>query len=228
MQVSENSATIATFLGAGPATIETVQALSQRASILVAVDGGATHAEVAGLRPDMIVGDFDSLPIPLPAALQGVPTRQISDQDSTDFDKALRTIDADLYLCAGFTDGRIDHLLACFHSLLRRPERRVILVSDSDAITLLPPRIVLQLAAGTRVSVFPMKPGGARSTGLRWPLNGLSLAPDAVISTSNAASCGDVEIVADAPHSLLILPRVHLDLLISALLQTERWPENGP
>ncbi len=223
MQASENSATIATFLGAGPATIATVRSVGAKASILVAVDGGVAHAADAGLRPDVILGDFDSLPSPFPDSLQGVTRRQITDQDSTDFDKALRSIEADLYLCAGFTDGRIDHLLACFHSLLKRPERQAVLVSESDVVTLLPPKISIDLVSGARVSVFPLKAGETRSQGLKWPLDGLALHPGGVVSTSNEAVGGPVRLLADGPHSLLILPRKYLDPLVSALIQSPRW-----
>ncbi|MEM9394272.1 MAG: thiamine diphosphokinase [Pseudomonadota bacterium] len=224
MQASENAATIATLLGAGPATIQTVRALYEKSSILAAVDGGVAHAAAAGLRPDIILGDLDSLPIPLPDSMQNVPKRHLTDQESTDFDKALRTIEARLYLCAGFTDGRIDHQLACFHSILKHPERQVILVSESDVVMLLPPQIALSLEAGTRVSVFPMKPGFARSVGLKWPLDGLALAPDSLVSTSNAALGGAIEISSDGPCCLLILPRQNLDVLVSAVLQSPPWP----
>jgi len=226
MQPKENAATIVTLFGAGPATIEGARALAARSAILLAVDGGVEHALRAKLRPDMILGDFDSLPAILPPDLADVPRRHMRDQDSTDFDKALRSVEGDLYLCAGFLDGRTDHTLACFHSLLKRPERRAILVSQTDLVTLLPPRLALNMPAGARVSVFPMKPASARSTGLRWPLDGLALGPDETIATSNAATGGPVVIESDAPHLLLILPAAYLDQLIASFLQcTQGWSD---
>jgi thiamine pyrophosphokinase len=223
MQDNENPATIATLLGAGPATIETAQTLARISAILVAADGGVAHAQHAGLVPDLILGDFDSLPTPFPPEFSHVRQHHMHDQDSTDFDKALRSVSADLFLCAGFLDGRTDHTLACFHSLLARPQQRAILVSESDAIMLLPARLEIALPPGTRVSVFPLKPGQARSSGLRWPLDDLLLEPGVIISTSNAAKGGLLVLEAEQPTLLLILPRCHLERLIASALQSAPW-----
>lgn len=223
MQSDETTATIATLLGAGPATIQTVQDLAARSAILVAVDGGAQHAIDAELVPDTIVGDFDSLPNPLPPGFAQVPRLNLQDQDRTDFDKALEASSADIYLCAGFLDGRIDHTLACLDSLLRWPSRRAFLVSETDVVVLMPPQISLELPLGTRISIYPLKPASARSEGLRWPLDPLDLAPGADISTSNEAEGGNVFLSTDKPHLLLGLPRAFLDPLIVAVLKSRPW-----
>ncbi|WP_425091863.1 thiamine diphosphokinase [Tropicimonas sp. S265A] len=223
MQLTENTATILTLLGAGPATIDTVHAVFRHGAILVAADGGVRHAAAAGLVPDQILGDLDSLPEPFPAEFADVPRHHIADQDSTDFDKALRSVSADLYLCAGFLDGRTDHTLACLHTLVMRADKRILLVSETDVIMHMPRRIALDLPEDTRVSLFPMRPVQATSDGLRWPLADVDLAPDSQISTSNAATGGRTRIRADRPGLLLILPREHLGKLIPVLLKTPVW-----
>lgn len=226
MQNKGNPATIATLFGAGPATIATVERVAERGAILVAADGGLALADAAGLTPNLVVGDFDSLPDPMPGRLADVSMRHIADQDSTDFDKALQSVAADLYLCAGFLDGRTDHTLACLSSLVALPWRRAILVSETDVICLLPRKLRLELPRGTRVSVFPMLAGQARSTGLRWPLDGLSLAPGRTISTSNMAQGGVLTLESDHPHLILVLPAAFLDDLMHALLQSPVWPSD--
>lgn len=223
MKSEENMATIATLLGAGPATIETVQALAARSAILVAVDGGAQHAADALCTPDSILGDFDSLPAATSTAFSDIPRLHLPDQARTDFDKALEATSADLFLCAGFLDGRLDHTLACLDTLLKWPQKRAILVSGKDVIVLMPPEITLDLPNSTRVSVMPLKTASAQSTGLRWPLDSLDLAPGAEISVSNEATGGDVTLRTAQPHLLLILPRDFLDPLVAAVLQSPGW-----
>jgi thiamine pyrophosphokinase len=80
------------------------------------------------------------------------------------------------------------------------------------------------VAVGTRVSLFPMRPVRCRSDGLKWPLDGIDFAPDGMVGTSNEATA-PVQLEAEAPGMLLILPKAHLGLLVSQLLQTpEGWP----
>ncbi|MDD5628740.1 MAG: hypothetical protein PHU21_06725, partial [Elusimicrobia bacterium] len=64
--------------------------LARRADLVVCADGGARHAVRLGLRPDVVVGDMDSLPRPLPRAWRGVSFLCDFDEDSSDFEKALR------------------------------------------------------------------------------------------------------------------------------------------
>ena len=76
--------------------------------------------------------------------------------------------------------------------------------------------LALPLAAGEVVSLFPLSPVRGRSTGLRWPIDGLDMAPDGRVGTSNRAE-GPVTLEVDGPGMLVILPRHCLDLVIRAL-----------
>jgi thiamine pyrophosphokinase len=49
---------------------------------------------------------------------------------------------------------------------------------------------------------------------LRWPIDGLAFHPAEYIGTSNAATGGAVEIEADRPGLLVILPRSELDAAV--------------
>jgi len=89
-------------------------ALARRASLVVAADGGANAALRAGVRPDVVIGDLDSL---LPASarrLAGARIIRIARQDNTDLEKALDFIAADTpsrVMIAGATGGRLDFTL---------------------------------------------------------------------------------------------------------------------
>ena len=132
-----HSAETVTLVGAGLATENAIQRCLKLAPQLIAADGGAQLCLDEGLRPSTVIGDLDSL-----KDLSGLPEdaiRHIPEQDTTDFDKALRSIEAPLILGAGFTGLRMDHYLACLNTLVRRPDRRCILLGDSDIAFLLPP-----------------------------------------------------------------------------------------
>ena len=67
------------------------------------------------------------------------------------------------------------------------------------------------------VSVFPLRRVQARSTGLEWKLDGLTMQPGGQIGTSNRA-LGPVEIWVDQPGLLALVPRHHLAAVMQALL----------
>lgn len=206
-----------TLLGGGELSPGTVSELLTVAPNLVACDGAAARALAMGLTPDLVVGDMDSLDETTRARLDPATLHIIEEQDSTDFDKALRSIDAPLVLGAGFMGGRLDHELACYNALVRHGDRRCILVGEEDICFHAPRPVGLTLTPGTRVSLFPMAELAVSATGLAWPLDRLALAPWGRIGTSNAAVEHRVEIMPDGRGLLVILPRAALAAAIEAL-----------
>ena len=83
----------------------------------------------------------------------------------------------------------------------------MVLVGGEDLCFLCPPELAIDLAAGTRVSLFPMGPVRARSRrGCAGRSTGLAFDPTGRIGTSNAATGGAVRLGFDAPRMLVILP----------------------
>ncbi|MGR3464370.1 thiamine diphosphokinase [Limimaricola sp.] len=211
-----------TLLGGGALGADDLALALARAPLLVAADGGARHAAAAGQAPRAVIGDMDSLGDA--AARFADRLHEIVEQDSTDFDKALRNIDAPLVLAVGFTGGRLDHELAAFHGLVARPERRCLLIGAESLVFLCPPEIALDLAPGTPFSLFPMGGVGCASRGLRWPTYGIDFAPALRVGTSNEVT-GPVMLRCDAPLMLGLAPRSALDAVIAALRAAPRgWP----
>lgn len=185
------------------------------APVVAAADGGADAALAHGLMPAAVWGDFDSLS---QAARQAIPAQNlhhITEQNSTDFEKCLGHIRAPLVLALGFSGARQDHFLAALTTLARRVGPPTILLAGDDAITLCPPRIALDLPPGTRLSLYPMGRASGGSTGLAWPIDGLTFAPDLRTGTSNR-STGPVTLTVEGPM-LLILPRSQLGVLAASL-----------
>ncbi len=206
-----------TLVGGGAVLDGDLGTCLQLAPGLVAADGGANYCVANQLLPDVVIGDMDSCS---GLALRGIPSDRlhpINEQDSTDFDKALRNIDAPLVLGVGFMGGRIDHELACYNALVRHPDRACVLLGAEDIVFLAPASLDLPLQPGTRVSLFPMCSVEGRSRGLRWPIDGLAMSPGAKIGTSNEA-IGNVHLEFTTPGMLVILPRACLREVVRALL----------
>jgi len=211
------------LVGGGPVDAAGLHRLAGRCAHLVAADGGARACLAAGLMPDLVIGDFDSIDAVTRAAIPAGRLHRIAEQDSTDFYKCLSRIDASLVLATGFAGGRMDHLLAVFNTLSGLPARRCIVVGTEDLCLLAPPELRLDVAPGTTVSLFPMGRVTGTSRGLNWPIAGLDFAPDGQIGTSNVAT-GPVALSLTRPRMLLLLPADCLDPVIDALAGAPGWP----
>ena len=218
-----HAATPVTLLGGGalgPGDLDLALSLAPR---LVAADGGAVAALAAGHMPEAVYGDMDSLDLATRDLIPPARLHTIAEQDSTDFDKALRHISAPVVLAAGFTGDRVDHELAVYHGLVAHAERRCIVLGARDLVVHAPPALALDLPAGTRVSLFPLSEVSGTSAGLDWPIDGLRFHPARRVGTSNRATGGRLTLGFDAPGMLLIVPRDHLAALIAAVAGASVW-----
>ena len=205
-----------TLIAGGPVTAQDLRIALRLAPYLVAADSGADRALALGVEPRAVIGDFDS--ISQAAQMRLDPTRlfPIREQETTDFAKALRNIKAPFVIALGALGGRVDHELAVLNALISIPQP-CILLGKQDVVFAAPPQISLRLRLGDRLSLFPLAAVQGRSTGLRWPLEGISFAPNGAIGTSNEVSEPRVTLTFDAPGMLVILPRNRLDVAITAL-----------
>ena len=191
---------------------------------VVAADSGADWLRSVGRLPDALIGDLDSVSDSTRAALPEGAVHHIAEQNSTDFDKAVRSIAAPLIVGIGFLGGQVDHLLAVMTVMARYPDRAIMLVGDHDVVAHVPPKIDLPLTKGTRVSLYPMRAVSGTSVGLHWPIDGLDLSPGERVGTSNRAD-GSVSLTAQGPGLLLILPLSERSVLERALMQADGlWP----
>lgn len=207
-----------TLVGGAPAGARDLALALRLAPCLVAADGGADRALAAGLMPRAVIGDFDSISSAARVAIPADRLHPMAEQETTDFDKALRSVVAPFMLALGFSGARIDHGLAVFNALVRHADRRCLLLGAQDVVFLCPPEITLQMRPGDRLSLFPMGPVAGTSRGLRWPVDGVRFAPDGATGTSNAVTDPVVRLAFDAPRMLVILPRARLRSALAALV----------
>lgn len=206
-----------TLVGGGPVAPERLALALALAPEAVAADAGGDVPLPGGAAFRAVIGDMDSLADPARLAAAGVPLHTLAEQESTDLEKCLYSVEAPFYLGVGFLDGRLDHTLAALTALTRRPAGRVLLAGAEDVAFLCLPRWQIALAPGTRVSLWPLAPVGGRSEGLRWPIDGLAFRPDALGGTSNEATGGPVRLQVDAPRLIVILPAECLGVAVASL-----------
>jgi thiamine pyrophosphokinase len=185
-------------------------------ALLVAADSGLELAEDAGLMPDWVIGDMDSLGRPerLERYPAGSVIRHAADKDYTDTELALALLwenGCDAAWIAGGGGGRLDHLFG-IRELFERgrfPSRWVTAHEDMHCIDggVEAGRILkLHLTPGHIVSVFPLGPGPwkAYSTGLKWPLDNVRWERGGC-GLSNIAKAGEIEICAGLGRFMVVL-----------------------
>jgi len=158
--------------------------LAKQAEIIIAADSGLLNTENAGITPDWIIGDMDSVDVSL---LKKYPAEKIlrfpSDKDFTDTELALNLLwkkNCDAIWIAGGGGGRLDHLLA-IRSLFEREKFPQRWITNTDDIYCLDASgrfsgINIDLPVNSIVSVFPLGAGEWKieSRGLKWPLNNVA------------------------------------------------------
>lgn len=157
-----------------------IRRLARRCRVIICADGGARHARRMGLVPDVVVGDMDSLPRPLPRNWTRTLYWCDFNENSSDFDKALefmgRTGCGRLYV-AGLFGGRLDHCMVNLSLARRYGARESLVVVDRGMAALLGPgRYRLGLRRGQRLSLLAVAPRTRLSvTGARYPLRHAAL-----------------------------------------------------
>lgn len=181
---------------------------SDGVDLVVAADAGADTAVALGLRPDLAVGDFDSIGPGGLARLRaaGIPIEAApAAKDESDTELAILAAirrGADVLTIVGGLGGRPDHLLANI-GLLAHPVlagRRVELIDDRTRITLIqgPGERELVGRLDDLVSLLPVGPGvdGVTTTGLGWRLDDepLPVGPARGLSNVRTASLAGVAV----------------------------------
>lgn len=147
----------------------------KRSEFFVCADGGANYAAEMGERPDLIIGDLDSIKATTVRKFQSVTTRRISDQNSTDMEKALAWLIRKNYtdiVVLGATGGRVDHLAGNLSALGKFSKRaNITFIDESGEMRAVGSETVVDAMPGTIISLIPLsKCEGIVTHGLKWDL----------------------------------------------------------
>lgn len=158
---------------------------------IMAVDGGFAHLEKIGVKPNMAIGDFDSLGY-VPRGLRVV--RKSPHKDESDMELALMRAKAqrfDTVYIFGALGGRTDHTLANLQLFALYAEKgiSVVAIDNNAQLTFLVGPDLLEIPAcesGT-LSIFAMTDEckGVFERGLEWELEDYTLTNRTSLGLSN-------------------------------------------
>ncbi len=195
--------------GEGPAP-ERARSLVRQGDLLIAADSGLRALKAAGLEPSLVAGDMDSVD---PRELEGITEDRVMRfphaKDESDTELCLRLAwerGCDWTAVMGGGGGRLDHLAALLGLFERVRAPNAWYLRDERA-TRIEGEIGFSAEAGTRISILPLgsEPLRMKSSGLRWPLDGLEF-PRGFTSLSNEAAGGEARIVVESGKALLVTP----------------------
>ena len=184
------------ILGSAPVDPDLLALRAGSAGALICADGGAAAALTGGLRPDLVVGDMDSISAAMHQRLVTEGVRLVqhpAEKDQTDLELAIEH--ALLYAPSRITilgalgGVRLDHtvgnLLLLAQPSLQELDVRLETVTN-EAVAVWQAREIAGVA-GEYVSLMPLTPlaEGIHTTGLRYPLRGESLVQGFARGVSN-------------------------------------------
>lgn len=159
---------------------------------ILAADHGLAFCYEQGIRPDYVVGDFDSTDPEIVQACRDDVTIPVEtylpEKDMTDTDIAIRkavSLGADQVILFGATGTRMDHTLSNIYNLLSFCERGIpaSIVDPYNRITMLAGgeyRLSRQDQFGNRISLFPFREEvtGVTLSGVKYPVRDARLVFD--------------------------------------------------
>ncbi len=159
---------------------------------VIAVDGGFAHLEAIGVKPDVVMGDFDSLGyVPRFPRVSRFPAEKDKSDMELAFERALSRRAEEIYVYGGLS-GRLDHTVANLQLFAKFSEKGpyVTGIGDGFAVRVLTGPDVFELPdgldAGT-VSVFAANDAarGVIETGMKYPLDDVVLTNRTSLGLSN-------------------------------------------
>lgn len=170
---------------------EAVLVSPEHGDLLLCADGGYAAATACGLTPELVIGDFDTMPA---ARVQGVPVMQLPVmKDDTDLAACIhegRKRGYRSFVLAGCLGGRLDHTLAtlqCMADGALRGETYWAVDGTNRAAMLAPGHHVLPRMEGRLFSLlaFTEQVTSIELTGTQWPLHDAVLTQRTPLGVSN-------------------------------------------
>ena len=168
--------------------------------IIIAADGGYDNLIKNGYKPDILIGDLDSIESEIPEGTRLI--RYPEEKDETDMFLAYEAgvkLGYDEFVMLGATGGRLDHTYANLSLLLYAKQRgHNVTVIDANGIIICLKNEGLTLSgnAGDTLSIFAVGgvAEGVTISGAKYEVEGVSLTPDFPLGVSNEFTGKDVRI----------------------------------
>jgi thiamine pyrophosphokinase len=145
-------------------------------SRIIAVDGGLIHCHSMGIKPHLIIGDFDSCPPDLLHQYSSIPKITLQqDKNDTDLEAALRESGNPHTTLFAAWGRRIDHSLTNALLLIRDPNLKM--ETETEIVFAIDKKRHLDCFVGQTLSLIPLNGPvtGITSHGLKWELKDRTL-----------------------------------------------------
>ena len=181
---------------------------------IIACDAGYRNAERLDLRPDLIVGDFDSAPQPK-TEHETIVLPHVKDDTDTHYaakwlcERGYRHI----VMLGALGGKRMEHTFSNVSTALYLASNGVdvTLADEHSELHILCPGkpLTLQKKDWMYLSVFPLDGplGGVSIHGVFYPLKDATLTPDYPLGISNEFTAPEAELCCQSGHGLVILTR---------------------
>ena len=184
----------------------------RESDFIMCADGGYKYALSAGVKPDMIIGDFDSSEFPenIRCDIVRLPVHK----DDTDTMYCVRECMKMGYkdiLLLGVTGGRLVHTFANFCTLLYTAENAVnAKIIDGENIIFAMTQGMKENIENMQGHIFSIFPFGCESCkvtldGFEYPLDEDILKVDTVLGTSNSILSDHAEIILHEGNAICIV-----------------------
>lgn len=183
--------------------------LPDRADLIIAADSGYATAQKLGIKPDVVLGDFDSYGGTLPNGMETVcAPREKDDTDTMLACEYARERGCDCITIIGGTGGRIDHSLSNIFYLenLRRNGVRVRLTDGENSVSVLIDETVTVDDTGGYYSVLALDKCVVTEYGCKYPLERATLVRERPYAVSNEVVGGRATVTVEGA-ALLITSR---------------------
>jgi thiamine pyrophosphokinase len=192
-----------------PPSIRLARRLARGCDVIIAADGGANFAHRCRLRPDVIIGDLDSIKPATQRYFSSSRVVRVASQYSTDLEKALdylRRGRVKQALIIGATGKRIDFTLGNL-SIIWNYVGSMSLVVAGDGWYAIPVKRELRVSAsrGTTVSLLPFgQCSGITLRGFKYPLTNSTMKVGE-IGVSNLATASSSHVKVRRGNMLVIV-----------------------
>jgi thiamine pyrophosphokinase len=183
----------------------------------IAVDGGYLCFRQAGLAPDTLIGDLDSLSDEENpwSEFPELKVVHLHEQDSTDFEKALNWIQINTntkkLIILGGLGKRTDHLTTnLLVASVADQSLEITFDDDQEWMRRVTPSCPLSLHGreGANLSILPLcESSGVTTKGLQWELNSENIGGSKIVGQSNRCKSDLVEIKCETGNFFVFLEK---------------------
>lgn len=166
------------LVGSADVDLALLQSYLDRASKVIAVDGGLNHLEKLGAKAHLILGDFDSYEGQMPEGAMVYP----SEKNFSDMEAALEHVGDEETYIFGATGGRLDHFLSVLE--LIRGRENIQLVDGQNRLFYRRGSFKLPEQEGY-FSLFPQEAIEISITGAKYDLENEKVLPQSSLLLSN-------------------------------------------